>query len=181
MIQQRYRRKKDRFVVDAYQYGEGKPWTQDSISKVVAFMTGIDVDNHTGVSNERILDVVRPILHEWDKTINRTPIEVANWPSHVFYRVDLGDWIVRLPMGEEGSDKAVQATHVFVKNADFWNEYETVQNYFGVYKSQEDLDIEDLTVFIWEEVLSDLKDEEKGQELSKKAGELIIKAGWRKK
>ena len=174
---QKYRRNRDRYVVDAYQYGEGKPWNQEAITKVVAFVTGVNVDDHTVVSNERVLDVVRPILSEWDQTQNKTPIEVANWPSQVFYRVNLGDWIVRIPM-RTSPDKT--ATHLFLSPEEFYKEFVVVKEYDGEWKSEEDLDIEALTGFLWEKVFYDFEDEEKGQELSEKAGNLVVKAGWRR-
>lgn len=170
MTDQKYRRISDGSIVDAFQYGEGRSWTKDAVTRVVEFVTGIDVDNHTGISNERVLDVVIPILDDWDAVNGKVPVQVFDTKTGDSARVELGDWIVKLPTG----------ALLFIKQAAFSETYEPVEMLgSGRYKSHKELEIEELATFLYKDAFSDFEmDFPEG--IAHLVAPKIINAGWRK-
>lgn len=168
--EQKYRRISDGSIVDAFQYGEGEAWTKEAVTRVVAFVTGIDVDNYTGISNERMLDVVIPILGDWDAANGKVPIQVSETRTGQSSRVDLGDWIVKLP----------NDALVFVKEHAFAETYEPVEMLAaGRYKSYKEIEIEELATFMYKDAFQDLEmDFPEG--IAHLVAPRIINAGWRK-
>lgn len=167
---QKYRRISDGSIVDAFQYGEGKTWTKEAVTRVVQFVTGIDVDNYTGISNERVLDVVIPILGEWDAANGKVPIQVSDTKTGESAKVDLGDWIVKLPNG----------ALLFIKKSAFGETYEPVEMLeAGRYKSHKEIEIEELATFLYKDSFADLEmDFPEG--IAHLVAPRIINAGWRK-
>jgi hypothetical protein len=167
---QKYRRTFDGSIVDAFQYGEDEPWTNDAVTKVVEFVTGIDVENHTGIANERVLDVVVPILTDWDASAGKAPIMVADTKTKTSERVDLGDWIIKL---EDGS-------LVFAKHNVFLKTYEPVKLLpSGTYRTYKEMEIEELATFLYKDAFAEYEmDFPEG--IAHLVAPKIISAGWRK-
>jgi hypothetical protein len=117
------------------------------------------------VSNERILDVVQPILAEWNADKGLFPITVAS------YRIDYGDWVIRF------ADRSIG----YSIHTAFMRDYELVYDSLehGRYMSNEELEIEELADFLYNECFDGL-DGELYQALAEGAAPKIVKAGWRK-
>lgn len=168
--EQKYRRKFDGAIVTAFQYGEGKPWDEQTLSRLAAFVTGVDVDRHTSMDAERVLDVIKPVLTDWDATRGRTPIEVADVSSHSTSTIDLGDWVVKPNRGPL----------VFVSKKEFPEQYEPVRvSGDGQYMSEVELQAEELSDFIYDKCMKHL-DGELYQALAENIANKLVKAGWRK-
>lgn len=167
---QKYRRISDGSIVDALQYGEGKPWTKESVTRVVEFVTGVDVDNHTGIAQERVLDVVIPILTDWDAANGKVPIQVSDTRTGQASRVELGDWIVKLPSG----------ALLFIKQEAFAETCEAVEMLdSGRYTSHKEIEIEELATFMYKDAFNGLEmDFPEG--IAHLVAPKIINAGWRK-
>jgi hypothetical protein len=99
MIEQRLvRHVRNGIIFEAIHYGhEDGTWTKDCITKVAAFVIGLDPDVHATVENERMLDLVLPLIAEFDIPMGKTPIEVADPDTGLIFRVELGDWILKNP------------------------------------------------------------------------------------
>ena len=163
----KYRRKFDGVILEAFQYGEGKPWNQIATTRVAAFVTGIDIDNQTSIKTERVLDVVEPILADWDMGKNQAPILIAQGGGRI--RLDLGDWVVREPGGKL----------LFVKQNAFDDQYEPLFEIKpGHYMTQLEIQTDKLASFIYEECMSAL-DGELYQALAENIAGKLIRAGWR--
>lgn len=170
MSHPRYRRHSDGRVGEAFQYvEEGKPWRNEIVTEVAQFVIGVDVDNHTTVANERLLDVVRPILVDWSPLEGKAPINVA--VSENVVRVEVGDWIVRFSGNEPLA---------FVAKERFGVYYESVELIDGVYKSQKDLDIEEITDLVYNKCFLPLHKGPTFQELANTTAKTIVRDGWRK-
>jgi hypothetical protein len=164
---QKYRRKFDGVILDAYQYGEGKEWTPEATTRVAAFVTGIDINKTTTIETERVMDVVTPILTEWDHRTGKTPINVSHKSGII--RLDLGDWVVRNPDGRLE----------FVKQDTFDDQYELLREINGRYLSLVEIETDKLSDFIYDECMSTL-DGELYQTLAENIAGKLIRAGWRK-
>lgn len=166
----KYRRISDGSIVDALQYGEGKAWTKEAVTHVVEFVTGIDVDNHTGISNERVLDVVTPILTDWDAANGKVPIQVSDTRTGQGSRVELGDWIIKLPSG----------ALLFVKQEAFAETCEAVEMLeSGRYTSLKEIEIDELATFLYKDAFAGFEmDFPEG--IAHLVAPKIINAGWRK-
>lgn len=164
---QKYRRKFDGVVVDAYQYGESKEWSPEANTRVAAFITGIDINKTTTIETERIQDVVRPIITDWDMSQGKQPIEVAHKDGNV--RLDRGDWIVRNPQGKLE----------FVKQNAFDDQYEPLHEVRpGQYMSVMEVKVEELSNFIFTECMANLEGDLYLQ-LAESIARKLINAGLR--
>jgi len=83
--------------VTAVQYGtpEGR-WDNRALIRVAAFITGIDLDKG-GITEDQILDVVRPVEAFWDLGNNVADIEVITGKR--ILGMTLGQWLVKYPTG----------------------------------------------------------------------------------
>lgn len=166
-----YRRHVDGKIGEAFQYGkEGAPWHQDLLTEVAEFVTGIDVDQHSTISADRILDVVQPVLVDWNHKEGKAPIQVADVQNNNVARLEFGDWIVRFPSKEP---------LVFVSKQLFAVHYEKVEMIDGEYKSQRDLKTEELAQFIYEKCFVG-KNGPIYHDLADNTAKVLFKAGWRK-
>lgn len=162
-----YRRMYDAIMVEGFQYGEGQPWDQMATIRVAAFVTGIDINAQTTIRTERLQDVVRPILNDWDMSKGQAPIEVAQGSGKT--RLDLGDWIVREPNG----------TLLFVKEKAFYEQYEPLHKVDGQFRSLVEIETDKLGTYIYEECMTHLEGDLYRSLAENIAGKLI-KAGWKK-
>lgn len=96
----KFRKRDDHnFIVEAIRYGTvDSKWHPDAAMKVARFVIGIN-DDHVTVSNERMLDVVRPVLSRWDPTKGIADIDVIDLSVGLGYTVKLGSWISKLEDG----------------------------------------------------------------------------------
>lgn len=86
----------DGTVFETIRYGNPDgSWDKECISKIAAFVLGFDPDIKTTVGNERILDIVRPVISEFDPINFKAPIEIVDPKHGGILRVELGDWILK--------------------------------------------------------------------------------------
>jgi hypothetical protein len=155
------RRKYDGFIFEAIKYGNlDGSWSPECATRVATFLLGMDPDKMTTVANERMLDVVKPILSQFDPINGVAPITVFDTVAKRHFTIQLGDWILR----REGQP------FLFVKPSamtfDFEDLPEDVEN--------------DLANFIYDECMSTL-DGELYQALAEGIAARLIRAGWSKK
>jgi hypothetical protein len=163
----KYRRKFDGFIVEAYQYAEGKDWSPEALTKVAAFVTGIDINKNTTIETERIQDVVNPILTDWDMAGGKQPIEISQGTGTI--RLDVGDWIVR------GAHNKLE----FVKKDAFDDQYEPLHEVRpGEYMSVMEVKVEELSNFIFNECMQDLEGD-LYKHLAESIARKLIRAGVR--
>lgn len=83
--------------VTAIQYGtrEGQ-WEPRALIRIAAFVTGVDIDAKT-MTEDQILDVVRPVEQFWDLNNNVADIEVITGKR--ILGMTLGQWLVKYPTG----------------------------------------------------------------------------------
>jgi len=83
--------------VAAVQYGtpEGQ-WDSKALIRVAAFITGVDLDKGS-ITEDQILDVVRPVGDFWDPQRDIADIEVITGKR--ILGMTLGQWLVKYPTG----------------------------------------------------------------------------------
>lgn len=83
--------------LEALRYSEADgSWSAECITRVAKFVLGMNPDNMAGaVANDRLLDVVKPVLARFDPAAGKADIEVADWVAGHIYVVHLGDWIIK--------------------------------------------------------------------------------------
>ena len=83
--------------VTAVQYGtpEGQ-WETKALIKIAAFITGVDMDANT-ITEDQILDVVRPVEAFWNPDRNLADIEIITGKR--ILGMTLGQWLVKYPTG----------------------------------------------------------------------------------
>lgn len=146
----------------AVQYGNSDwSWDPDGITKVAALVLGMNPDVVTTVANERMLDVVRPVLSEFDPAHGKATIEVLDG-SNVF-PVALGDWVLKPLDG---------GPMIFVKQFSFSLEFEPLP------VEVEASALDELTELIYQ-VFAPL-DDTRHKSLSRSAAETVLQAGWTK-
>lgn len=158
----KYRRKTDGKIVEAVQYGGADGvWTPEETTKIAAFVLGVDPDSMTVVSNEHVLDVVKPILTDWSAKEGRAPLEVADVQGGSSYRLELGDWVVR----SKGRSANGFLSHelVFVTKVVFPYDFELL--------------FDDLADVIYNECMEGLEGE-LYQALAEKIASVLIDKGW---
>lgn len=88
------------FVVEAVRYGT---WNSSQASgaalRIAKFILGVDVDSHTTVMNERVLDVVKPEVETWDPDNGIANIRVVDQEHDHMYKMALGDWVAKTSDG----------------------------------------------------------------------------------
>lgn len=163
----KYRRKFDGVILEAYQYGEGREFDPTAMTKAAAFVTGIDIESQTSIKTEHVMDVVQPVLADWDMSKQSAPILIARGNDKI--RLELGDWIIRESNGKID----------FVKKNAFYEQYEELHEVGpGRYMSMLEIQTEKLSSFIYDECMSTL-DGELYQALAENIATKMIKAGWR--
>lgn len=96
----RYRRLKDGAVFEAVRYGRPDgSWDDEAVTRITRFVLGVDVDTRMSVSNEAMLDVVKPNLKRWNLSAGIADIEVIDTKTGMAYTMHLGDWIVKMADG----------------------------------------------------------------------------------
>jgi hypothetical protein len=81
----------------AVRYGtpDGR-WEQHALVKIAAFITGVDI-NKDSMTEDQLLDVVRPVKSFWDPARGSADIEVITGKR--ILGMTLGQWLVRYPDG----------------------------------------------------------------------------------
>ena len=83
--------------VAAMRYGSnGGRWDNRALIRIAAFVTGVDIDN-ASMTEDQILDVVRPVEAFWDLKNNVADIEVITGKR--ILGMTLGNWLVKYPTG----------------------------------------------------------------------------------
>lgn len=83
--------------VTAVQYGSPEGlWDSRALIRVAAFITGLDLDKGS-ITEDQILDVVRPVEAFWDVQNNVADIEVITGKRVL--GMTLGQWLVKYPTG----------------------------------------------------------------------------------
>lgn len=78
--------------VAALRYGSnGGQWDNRALIRVAAFITGVDLDS-SSITEDQILDVVRPVEAFWDPERNVADIEVITGKR--ILGMTLGQWLV---------------------------------------------------------------------------------------
>lgn len=81
----------------ALRYGSnGGQWDNRALIRVAAFLTGVDIDSAT-ITEDQILDVVRPVEAFWKPEQNLADIEVITGKR--ILGMTLGQWLVKYPTG----------------------------------------------------------------------------------
>lgn len=156
----KFRKREDHgFVVEAVRYGTvDSKWHPDAAMKVARFIIGVN-DDHVTVSNERMLDVVRPVLNRWDPAKGIADIEVVDLAVGLSYTVRLGSWVVKL-----GDNRLLISTPTAFRR-DFEDQPEEAQS-----------DLDTLSA----EIMSILKWEESQAFVATLLAEQLLALGWRK-
>lgn len=158
----KYRSRTDGKIVEAVQYGGADGvWTPEETTKIAAFVLGVDPDSMTVVSNEHVLDVVKPVLTDWNAEGGRAPLEVSYIQGGLSYRLELGDWIVRNKVRSTSGHTVY--SHAFLTRAKFPYEYELL--------------FDDLADVIYNECMEGLEGE-LYQALAEKIASVLIDKGW---
>lgn len=162
--QQLVRRVSDGIIFEAIRYGhEDGTWTKDCITKVARFVIGLDPNVKTTVENERMLDVVLPLIAEFDIPMGKAPIEVAEPDTGLIFRVELGDWILKNP----------NTSLIFVKPYAFESDFINVVKQA---KSKTDNDVLADLIYSALPYKGDI-----AVSLSKHIAETVLTNGWSKK
>lgn len=83
--------------VTAVRYGTPEGfWEPKALIKVAAFITGID-SNSNHITEDQLLDVVRPVESFWTPETNVADIEVITGKR--ILGMTLGQWLVKYPTG----------------------------------------------------------------------------------
>lgn len=149
-----YRGRTNKVVVSAIRYGDGVAWTKEDMSKVASFVLGLDVDAQTTAANERVLDVVQPMLEMWDAKNNIAPIVVSGVGT-----MEFGDWLVRV----DGEPDMITS----FKNARFVRDFEKLD------------DVRELTSLVLDNIQSDRYSITPA--VAENVASAILRAGWSKK
>lgn len=67
--------------------------SSDDITKVASLVLNQDAGGMVDISNEHILDVVRPVIKRWRAGV--ATIEVVNPSTSERFPVELGEWVIR--------------------------------------------------------------------------------------
>ncbi len=157
------RRKRDGLYFDALQYGVPETrWDPDWLAQVASFVLGLrDVNKSTAVPNERILDVVRPVMTKFDPAAGVATIQIVDSFSGIQREIELGDWLLK-------RDQEPLATF----RGYLWDEFErpTPENVADTETQELGRFIEKLRPYP-ENILPD-----KAKDMASK----IISAGWRR-
>lgn len=98
IIHRKVRRISDDVIFEALLYGhEDGTWSRGCITSVAGFVLGLNPDLNTTIQNDRMLDVVRPIMNEFNLEKGSAPLSVAVRSSGKIHRIELGDWILKNP------------------------------------------------------------------------------------
>ena len=155
-----YRRVSDGMLFETCRYGNEagawRVWDKESITKVVAFLIGFDPENTT-ITNERILDIVRPVVKGFDPFNGVADIEVVDPTNGSIHVLKLGDWILKSP----------NASFIFCDTEEFEANFEVV--------SQES-ELEQLTGLIFMHVRR--TEGKSPHSIAEKLATEILKAGW---
>lgn len=83
--------------ISAMRYGsnDGR-WDNRALIRIAAFITGVDIENNT-ITEDQLLDVVRPVDAFWDLKNNVADIEVITGKR--ILGMTLGQWLVKYPTG----------------------------------------------------------------------------------
>lgn len=162
-----YRNKETGHVVRAMQYGApSKMWEMAWITEVRNFVTGIDVDTRTTITNEQVLDVVNPVLTGWNVDIGIADLNIAEPKTGRVFTIRLLDWIVDNGYGE----------FAHLEQNRFFDFYEQVVP-DNLPKEQQEF--ENLANFIYNECMVTL-DGELYQALAEGIAGKLLAAGWKK-
>ena len=83
--------------VSAMKYGSnGGQWDNRALIRIAAFVTGVDIESNT-ITEDQILDVVRPVEAFWNPDNNVADIEVITGKR--ILGMTLGQWLVKYPTG----------------------------------------------------------------------------------
>lgn len=157
------RRISDGVKFDAVRYGkEDGTWDKDCIIRVAAFLLEMHPD---AMTNYHILEVVKPVLKDFDPSHGKASIEVLDKFSGRITVLELGEWIIKHPM----------ASFVFVKSWAFDNEFEDVPQ--KIHDQEEEM-IDDLGLYIYVNCFGPL-DGQIYQALAETTARKLVKAGWR--
>lgn len=162
-----YRRKSDGAVVHAVQYGvPNSAWYPEWIAEVRNFMTGVDLETRTTGQNEQFLDVVQPVLKDWNVELGIADLLISDPGSGEPVKLGLFDWIVS------------HGNSLF--------SYLNVTEFFKLYEpalpdnlSPEEQEFERLANFIYNECMSTM-DGELYQALAQNIAARLLEAGYRK-
>lgn len=95
-MSKKYRLKRDGSLVEAVRYSSlSRPWRSSDVSRVAKFVLGHDVETRVTISNEHIMDVVRPVESNWAPQNWRADISVADWINGKTLTLPIGWWLVR--------------------------------------------------------------------------------------
>lgn len=165
MSTKKYRLKGDPLVhYEGVRYGkEDRSWDEDCVPIVAKFVLGLDVTTRVTLSNERILDVVRPVQDRWDPKNWIADIEVADWSQGTTHTMALGDWLLK-------DDQGILTR---VKSLDFALNFEPVPRAVLEYTSYDELALLVYKILPWEG--------EVYEKAAKRIASEIINDGWKKK
>lgn len=97
----KYRRVEDGLTVSAIQYDlPHRRINQDAVSTIARFVLNMDVNRVTTVSNEHILDVVRPVPDRWNPLEGVATISIVDPRTGHSLWVELFDWLCRTSDGD---------------------------------------------------------------------------------
>lgn len=83
---------------EAFRYGglQGV-WYTEAATDVINFITGVNTDNQTTVSNERMLDVVRPDMY-WTPPLD-VDLYIVDPITRVTLQLRIGSWVLKTKAG----------------------------------------------------------------------------------
>lgn len=162
-----YRRKSDGHMAKAVQYGEpGREWDPSWITEIRNFMTGIDLDTRTTGANEKFLDVVQPILKDWNVELGIADLLISDPGSGEPVKFGLFDWVV-----SHGN-----SLFSYISGHEFFRLYEPA---LPDDLSPEEKEFEYLANFIYNECMPTL-DGELYQALAETIASKLLASGWKK-
>lgn len=83
--------------LSAMRYGSnGGHWDNRALIRIAAFITGVDIESNS-ITEDQILDVVRPVEAFWKPEQNVADIEVITGKR--ILGMTLGQWLVKYPTG----------------------------------------------------------------------------------
>ena len=163
-MSKKYRVKSTGQLVQAIRYSNPtRPWKSEDVAELAKFVLGHDMNTRITVSNEHILDVVRPVESRWAPHDHLADVTVADWVRSTTLNLSIGWWLIK---DEQG---ALFATN----NTTFESDYEP---FFTPPPPKTDFDIlADLIYnnFPWEG--------ETYQAVAERVASQIINDGWVKR
>lgn len=152
-----------RFTAVQYAREDGG-WDSSCITTVAAFLLGLDPDRSSTVRNDRMLDVVKPVLTAFNPAQGRADLEVCGPGSPHSSVIKIGDWILKDPQ----PDQLFGSSFIFVTNDAMKTDFEDYSRY------------DELHDLIHDVLETQEVDSAQAYHLAGKIAGELIRAGWSK-